>query len=338
MILFCFNFIIYFIKALVYSLVTPEQLYFKVIVIIGIIFCFFILKKHYQKPFSDDPKEIITYYKIKDNLDKLLSFAILILYLFFFVGGVFLLRIYNTKKTYDLSEAYNKLYCSVVQTSGSALIINILFVFTLLFAFIQALTFFTRAAKRPWIRLHIYYYRDSEKPYFRFVHFFLRKSYNVAAWKILEMTPFENKIVLKFSLVYHLTMLITCLHYMTLLIVVLYDLFYNNFTLCYVYKFLPYIFLYDIYIRLSALYSKIDFMINADHLLYDYMYATHVQVLDKDYVILDNSTYEIKMISKAINFYLYFGLNSTVLERELGGRPLALNYFKDWNYFKQRDV
>ena len=62
-----------------------------------------------------------------------------------------------------------------------------------------------------------------------------------------------DRILLGFTVKHHCILLINSIHYILLFIVLVYDIVFCNFTLNTVYKILPYLFIYDIYIRFCNL-------------------------------------------------------------------------------------
>src|ERR1700761_2382309 len=134
---------------------------------------------------------------------------------------------------------------------------------------------------------------------------------------------------------YHLTVIFKSIHHMIFLSFLFYDIFWNNCILSYSFHILPYIFIYDIYIRLSKLYHGLSFCLQGDVFLHEFIYA-------KSYVILEHSKelaingdlvgnlYDLDEAKHFILMYLHSGLIGSVLDKYYYKRdPEAYNNKKN---------
>lgn len=249
-------------------------------------------------------------------------FSLLSLFSIIYVSGILYLRFINTK-VYT-SFLSNELYINFLNIS---LVVIIIIFYALLL--------------RNFIKLHLYYVSLAEDFYAKLTNFF-RYNYNYRniadtlwlkiALPISKLNSLMRKEFLGFSLRYDIAVLLKHIHYIVLVSLIFYDIIFNNMILSKVYYVFPYIYIYDIYIRLCDLYINTNFFpdITAHTFLYaDPQYAIFIS---KDEIWINNEPYD---VANVIGVYLRFGLNYDALA-PFRGEPVNMkyNYFSELHQFR----
>ena len=147
--------------------------------------------------------------------------------------------------------------------------------------------------------------------------------------------------IIKFPIWYHLHVIIPRLHYICLIYLLIYDIVYNGAVITLFYKYLPYIFIYKLYIDFSRIYDRIDSRYNADDVLYLLMYGEILGFITENEVIFANRSigpYDTTDFSLFINVYLKYSLNGSLLYKvkENTQEEPGLCYYKDWPSYKNQ--
>jgi hypothetical protein len=100
------------------------------------------------------------------------------------------------------------------------------------------------------------------------------------------------------------------IHYFILIGVILYDLFFNNLILTTMFKVLPWISLYDIYLKFCTFVYKFDSA--SDVLLSKFIYKKLTYINNK-FVMLGDELIEISELSDPVNLYLVFDFDSVAV-------------------------
>jgi hypothetical protein len=64
----------------------------------------------------------------------------------------------------------------------------------------------------------------------------------------------------------------------------LYDIFFNSLVLTHIFKIMPYIFIYELLVRLSKVYDGLNTM--HDLIIHDFLYASIQQITEDDYRVV----------------------------------------------------
>lgn len=352
MLIFILNTFLSFTKVLTYSWFTSNQIFFKVVFIIFLILLLYLFYK-YPRPLKNDINIIAEHYKIHNNLDKLFCYFMLILYAVIFVGGIIYLRFQNSSKTLDMTLVWNKFYSSILTHTLSVNILNLLLLILLIITYIALLIKLVRFFKRYWIKLHIYYADEPYNWYNRCRQWFTSNLDYISIishlWlKLYDKYPksFFFKRFLGFSIEYHLRVLARKIHYIIFLIIFIYDVLYNNYVLYNVYSILPYVFIYELYLKLCYLYRySIDVMYSATNTAHSFIYAKTMTIMDRPikgvlHIYIDGDYYEIENLAKVMFLYVNNGLNAGLLCKAIDGEERYKSYYctycyyKDWKYVR----
>jgi hypothetical protein len=121
-------------------------------------------------------------------------------------------------------------------------------------------------------------------------------SFKIAVYKI----PLENLVYQYLSKVKYI------IHYIILVTVIVYDISFNSLVLIHMFKIMPYIFIYELLVRLSKVYDGLNTM--HDPIVHDFLYAPIQQITPDDYQIGSfNLTKE--DLNNIITKYVYTDLN-----------------------------
>ena len=333
MIIFILNTLLLAIKLLVYSLDTNEKLFIKLVLLVLLMVVLYIYHK-YPKPLNDI-NAFTDYYQIHNKFDKLFSFFMIFLYITLFLGGIFYLRTLNSGKSLDLISLYQNLSYKILNTDLHINLLNIsLIILTIIFYIItlsRIIKFFTKY----FIKIHIYYSNLTDNWYQKYLLGKIAQYAYYNTWINLWLFEYKPGKIHSFSLfgfpvVYHLRVLPKSLHYILMLLVLYYDLRYNNWTLHYIYIIFPYVFIYDVYMRFCKAYANLNGL--ADDILNAYMYADKIIIISQDEVCLDGRFFEVKGLRACIWVYLRQGLNATLLREYLGEQEhlYYMTYYKDY--------
>ena len=322
--------------------ISNDQLLIKFVFSCIIFISVYLLYK-YTKPLANDEATIVNYYKIHSNFDLYLSFFILFIYSCIFIVGIFLLSIFNMKKEINLKEIATNIINFYYTNSLLVIIINSLFILLLILIYLVIFIKLLKIFKRYIIKLHLYFNTDDIGYWYTRFHDTFRSDYNISYRvyplyiyiPLLRFRPFGS-----FILAYHLVVLSLNLHYIIIFFTFLYDIFYNDYTIQYTYKILPYIFFYHVYIRCCRFYQSLSYGFMIDYYIHQFMYSNDVIVINNDTEILldDGLPLKIEDMRNIIFVYLRFGLNGYIYDKYTDPEGVwklhTYNYIKDWEYRK----
>lgn len=344
MVLTIINIFLYILKLLVFSWFSSDQLFFKTILLIVLILLWYLLQK-YPRPFEENINVITEHYKIKSKYDLYVSILLLNVYIIIFFLTILVLRYINASNVVDLKKIFNHIYINFVNHSILTNIINILLVIVVLLVYITLIKKILVFFKHHWVKIHIYYAIYDPSWYTRYIKdtFWSKCDISTLVDFILTKIIILKEIkLLNMHMKYHLTIFMKNIHYIVVIVVLLYDILLNNWVLQYIFIILPYIFIYDVYIRLCNLYYNIDIMNSADFILHDFIYAEEADILiiSKKEVWIRGQPFETDTIAKCVFFYLKYQLNANILYQIMNKdyydkHVLTFNYYKDRKHFKR---
>ncbi len=314
-------------KLMIDSAFTQDKLLIKVVISICLIGIIFMYRKH-KDPVLNTAQEIINKYKLKN---KILSFVIIITYAGLAILGIFLLRMANRNRAVDLREIYS----IIITNSFFVNLINGILGILILIVYIILLLNIFKYIKIHIIRLHLYY--NTKESYYEvtWMRFVLKYTYLGNLFKVRNAIFYKK--LFGFSISYHVIAITRILHYIILINAFIYDLIYNNYTIHVIFYLLPYLFLYQIYIKIC------DFYINKqpvnDVVLHDIIYAEYMLTSNEtpfakdDELLINGRYYEKQDVHDLIFIYLQYGLDNYVYEfvvdKFIG---LRYNYILDWKF------
>ena len=297
------NFTLTLAKLLANSFLSDDKIFFKIflIPIMGVI-CY-ILFNNYKAKLYKTLVQTISYYKIHNKFDLAFSVFIMLSYLFIFVFGIFYMRYINIGRMLDLKVIYYK----ILQYPYYINIINLIFVISLLLLYIFVIGTFLQAVQRHFVKLHIYFQDRFRYSFYKAILKFIVITYSKFYTKVsylykicyekLRKQKISSDLVEERKLVEKRTdFILSKIHYVIFGILILYDIIFNNWILFTIYNVLPYLFLYDIYIRVSNKSSSLDYkgieydpseeeleefkgfydIYSKDQILFCVMYATNI--------------------------------------------------------------
>ena len=232
----------------------------KILLICGL---FFLIWKIYNQPYNKRRKlsfvrdlkyNYYRKYKIHDENELDITISIIILYVLIFVIFLFSYRLKNITRNFDLNYYYEKLTVVYASTSSLSLLFNLLIVVLMLILYIKIFSIFSKFVREQIISLYLYLFLDIfDKFEGALLSFQLKIKYDRLPNKFL------NKITLQKNspqyrwyndfLYTHLFGLEFVFHRIILILTIIYDIKYNNMILSHMFKILPYVFLYELYIR-----------------------------------------------------------------------------------------
>ena len=337
MIIFIINTFFYLINVINYSILSQDKLFIKSVIIIILIL---IIKFYtiYPKMLEDDPFVVANYYKITNKYTKVLTFVILFIYILVFILGIFYLRLSNQQKITDLKIVWNNLYSDLVTHTIFCNLINIILCILVFLAYIHTIVKSLAFFRKYWIKLHIYYSQHNENWYIRYIYNLYSKIHyhhlvtNFTLIRYPKIGDILRKNLLGFSLKYHLLMFIRNVHYIILFIVFVHDVLVCNFVLNTMYSILPYLFIYDLYIRFCNLYGNLDHLYMADYTAHDFIYADSITVINNTEICINGEAYSARGVANVICVYLRTGLNAKLLCEAYGDKyPFyEFGYYKEW--------
>ena len=276
---------------------------------------------------------IINDYPIRNFKEHLWNLFILILYPLIFVGGILWLRFNNTAKYVDLLRFYYEFKYIIDNSTTINIITSFTIIVILLIIYFKLLSKIKNYFKFQYSRRLIYL--DNNKCYFdnpnNILHKILNRHnrrieyYNFMSWfrdhsfftpegiyliicktlyKIFDYFGMEEdlqyKIVGFLNRVY-LTFRYN-IHYIIMFTLVFYDIVFNNLILVLIFKALPYIFIYDIMVKLNKFFNTWD--PQYDSMLNGILYGKVELVYDAYYDINGRGSYEPEDLMNAITYAL----------------------------------
>jgi hypothetical protein len=309
-------------------------------------------------------------YIIKTYKDYIWNTFILIIYPLIFIVGILWLRFRNTERAIDLLYYYYEFKQIFALTSISNIILNLLLFICFIVLYIKLLSLLSKYVKFQLIKRHLrnsgydFYNYDmyvfiTDYVIINNVYHFLSKNISLLFHYLgLKQYPenirddvdskhfndkqlFELQIVLykyKRSLEKQIDQFLlfllskrNYLHQSILIMVIIYDIIFNHFILTHMFIILPYIFLYDIWVKFSKFISGLNTM--ADNILAYFLYGDLKQIGPKDFQIGPHPM-DIETLRNLFRNYVYTDLvydqekidkaNNKKLCKEIGEVPEVL--------------
>lgn len=254
-------------------------------------------------------KKYLTY-EIEDQNHLDITISILLLYFIFFIYCILITRIKNVGKNLNLNLMLYKLQLMYNAVSFFELIINIILLLLCLFMYFMVLKYIVKYLKFHLLKLYLYFIVEDtwENLIRNFQMILLDYSYIVQNFieNYLKYDPNNLKpsqiFITKFYFI-HLELLKYLCHRIILFSMIFYDLFFNNLILSHMFKILPYVFLYELWIKLYILFL-------GHHITYDVLIAKllykEVYVSDNDVhcIYIDDEIYERRTIKEILITYV----------------------------------
>ena len=319
------------LKIILKFLITFNKI--SLIIVLGIL-AYVLIK--YPKPLKGDLEIIRYHYRFNSIFDVILNFIMVILYFLIFGIGLLILRSMRMDTSHNLLDLYqnllnffktNDLLTIFVYTS-----VIILFVINILLIFAKIRHYYNESFHR----FHLYLLFVST----RYQEFFPVNHDRYTYRRLLNLIPssFSDKKVFGFTMYFHLSVVIRRLHYIVLILAIIYDIIYNDWTITLFFQVSPYMFIYYWYIRYSEMYNNYASMYAADEIASKILYSQVFEIIDaeviyeeingliqpviKEGIILDNTglPYDYELVQKVIAVYLRYRLDATIFEKTIPDR------------------
>ena len=264
----------------------------------------FLIQYVYLRPYKKKLKlsyiryqknNVYTQYKIDNLFSLVLSIFVILSFIGVFIILILFLRIKNRSRTIDINIFDKKLLVLFLNTSILEILLNISILINICVLYILLLTNFIKFTKKIGIKLYFYWF-----------YYFYVVSYNQTKFKFLYFA--RNKLRINHytiellannlpnnlcgSLIFnHLYGLQFIIHKVILIIVIIYDIKYNNMILTHMYRILPYVFVYEIWVKLSIFLTGVYFPY--DEVVSQLLYSEIIEYeYDKECLYLDGEPCE----------------------------------------------
>lgn len=255
-------------------------------------------------------------YRLDNMIQFLYACFISLVYFGIFVGGFLYLRFLNSHKILSLKPIFINIYNLILPLSYIHILCNIIIIVLILIIYKIVFTYILQYCRICRQQLYIIFYSRENLLFethkflnkFSSSHFFsdlcnnlsiifyilgLKKSYTIYDSK----KPTWERILFRLIRTKE-----TKLHYYFLGGALIYDIFLNSLTLQMTYKLMPYIFLYDLWVR----FSKTLFFKNMlyDEFVYYYIYGTIYENNDH-FLIIGDREWSKEFVKDAFHKYIY---------------------------------
>ena len=310
---------------------------------------------------------LINDYPIHNFKEHLWNLFILILYPLIFVGGILWLRFNNTAKYIDLLRFYYEFKYIIENNTNINIITSFTIIVILLVIYFKLLSKIKNYFKFQYSRRLIYL--DNNKCYFdnpnNLLHKILNRHnkrieyYNFMSWfrdhffftpngitlitrrtlyKVLTFFSVEKdlqyKIVGSISRFYRIFRY--NIHYIIMFILIFYDIVFNNLILVLIFKALPYIFIYDVMVKLNKFFDTWNPYY--DSMLNGMLYGKVELIFNTYYEINGRGPYEPEDLINAIT-YAQDGM-STVNTKDVPDKRKAWanEMFREWSLKQKKNT
>ena len=251
-------------------------------------------------------------YKIWDHNDLDISISIIFLYVMIFIILLFISKLRNINKNPYFSQYLELIHIYFEKTHYCHLIINILLIISIFLFYILFIKTFIKYIKHHVFKLYYFLFRFSS---INSEYQIMRLQDNITIYhytklferKYLFKNP-KNKLRVSFDrfIFIHLESLQFMIHRIILVLVIIYDLKYNNMILSHMFKILPYIFAYELWVKISIFLKGINTAF--DNIVVKLLYGQIIQMEDdNECLYLDGEPYEKKILKKILTDYVQNG-------------------------------
>lgn len=311
-----FSLLSYVFKA-VFSIMAYDWLFFKLFIILFLLYLiYFYYKRSTQNKFKLSFRREMKFksylkYKIHDENDLDIALCLVYLYFLFFIILIFTRRLANIDKILDLNIYYAKVLYVSKEISLVSLCLNMLLMLCLFIIYFlilsNAMKYFKKQMYKLYFYVFIYFhdqfyhkmlkmqnYLDINHYMTTFLNYLWEHVYNVDISKPL---PISLRFISS-----HLSGLQYIFHRVLLLIVIIYDLVFNNMLLTHMFKLLPFVFIYELLVRISIFLRGANF--DCDEIIVKLLYSVITQIsIDTRCLYIDGMPYEKMILREVITKY-----------------------------------
>jgi hypothetical protein len=295
-------------------------------------------------------------YKLESTKDHVINIGVLVTYFMIFIVAILWQRFYNSNRVIDLNLYYNKLRYIIIITPVSSLILNVLLLLVIILLFRSLMSIITKYVRHQFIVRHIYLYGYEfynnllfniymtymyailEKLIHHIFHILRLRKYpnNPLAYKSLSHykfriycyeynTPLEDFLLYKW--LEFDSPLYNTIHKKLLIIVIFYDILFNDFILTHMYALLPYVFLYEIWIKIKTFAGERIYGIgDIDTIIHGILYKPGYEAMP-GLVVIDGRYYDSSLIGEIVLYYVYNDF-----------RDIHYKWTEDYNQRKKKEV
>jgi hypothetical protein len=274
-------------------------------------------------------------YALRSSLDHLWNLFIVFGYLSIFIIGMLWLRFLSLNASIDLVKVFTSIVSTLESLPYLEAEINLVFLLIFFRCYIKMFSKSFLYYKFHLMKRHLWLAKNEWYTYgrlkfslflsdFDLSYVVIRKSIRLFSYlsknNILTQRVADR---MDLTLSNSFRFLYNNIHYFILIGVILYDLFFNDLVLTRMFKVLPWISLYDMYLKFCTFVYK--FSTSYDSLLSKFIY-TKLTFINNKYAMLGDELIEISELSDPVNLYLVFDFD----------RRAVMKYHKmEWKKMKE---
>jgi hypothetical protein len=277
-------------------------------------------------------------YKINDENSLDISLCIVYLYCMFFILLMFICRWSNIDKLLDLKSNYVLLQHIYNEISLIALYINMPLLLCLCILYIIILSYIMRSIKKHMYKLYFYFFLYFHDNFYQQlyniqnyldINYYTRNFLDYLCENIYKKDFFSAPFSFRFIFT-HVIGLQYIFHCILLFMVILYDLFFNHMLLTHMFKILPFVFIYELWVRISIFLRGTNF--NCDAIIANMLYSEITEIeIDKKCLYIEGIPYEKEILRTVITVYARNGfIDKNFLPRD----PIKEDIHYIWIFWK----
>lgn len=269
---------------------------------------------------------LINKFRISNLWDEIHNIFFLLIYFFGITSLIFFFRLLNKEKILDLKYYFLIIHNFIVKSELIDIFYVFLIYTSLVIIYLILMIKIIKYLKFQVIKRHLYFMRfdlyksdlffgfiykivligpfsiesriyTSIESAYRFILNLLKikknygPNYDQLSYKeqteICLKSPVDpDCLLIKYRLLYKIIpFILKNIHHFLSIIIITYDICYNNFTITKIFYILPWIFFYDLYVRTSIFLDNLH--LPYDEKFCDIVYATSIEILDKNNIILN---------------------------------------------------
>lgn len=251
-------------------------------------------------------------YKIDDHNELDISVSILFIYILFFILLLLFSRFNNVNRTLNITIYLKYVDILFLNYNIFSIIINMCLIMFGFIIYILLLSLFTKYIKKHLMKIYFFHLLDLTNKYeFHILSVILKIRYDRFTTKFIDQLLFKkspNKVQFAINqLIYsHLTALEFIIHRLILIITIIYDIKYNNMVLSHMFKILPYVFIYELWVKLYSFLININ--LEYDKIIAKLLYyEVTINDIDNECLYLNGEPYEKKVIKEILTIYVRRG-------------------------------
>lgn len=277
---------------------------------------------------------IYTDYKISNVFHLVLNSLVILSFITVFIILILFLRIKNRFKILDIDVVYQKIFALFNNISIIEIFINMGILINICVLYILLMINLMKFIKKVGMRLYLFCF------YYFYIVTYNQTKFNILyfLWDNLTINYHISNVTFKLTnlseslferfIFSHLKGLQFIIHKVILIIVIIYDIKYNNMILTHMYRILPYVFIYEIWVKLSIFLTSIHFPY--DEVVTKLLYGEVIELeCDKECLYLDGEPYEKTTIKEITIEYVQ---NNFVYKHAIVNEPIkeGLDFMLDF--------